>query len=122
MVLWPRPQPRLASSHPRRPETTITKAPERESWRTTTRFRFRSSEPDSSVACRLDRRALNPCESSRRYRELAPGRHTFAVETADAAGNRDPSPALARFRVLKRTPAGRQGRSPGDGPSRSRPR
>ncbi|MDX6581809.1 MAG: TolB protein [Solirubrobacterales bacterium] len=83
------------------PETTITKGPKPESKRTTARFRFSSSEPGSSFRCRLDGRPLKPCESPREYRRLDVGRHRFAVEATDAAGNRDPSPAKARFRVLR---------------------
>lgn len=61
-------------------------------------FVFRSSEPGTSFRCRLDRQQFRPCRSPRSYLVL-PGRHTFRVFAIDAAGNRDRSPTLFRFRV-----------------------
>jgi Ca2+-binding RTX toxin-like protein len=64
-------------------------------------FVFNASEPGASFRCRLDRRPFRPCRSPRVYR-VSPGRHTFRVFAIDASGNRDPSPALRRFRVRSR--------------------
>jgi Ca2+-binding RTX toxin-like protein len=61
-------------------------------------FAFAASEPGARFRCRLDRQPFRPCHSPRAY--LVPaGRHAFRVFAIDAAGNRDPSPALFRFRV-----------------------
>ena len=61
-------------------------------------FAFAASEPGASFRCRLDRQPWRPCRSPRAY--LArPGRHAFRVYAIDAAGNRDRTPALFRFRV-----------------------
>jgi hypothetical protein len=84
------------------PETSITKSPRRETKRRTATFRFQSNEPGSTFACRLDRRAFGACESPVTYRRLQPGRHRFRVVATDLAANADPSPAQARFRVLRR--------------------
>jgi Ca2+-binding RTX toxin-like protein len=64
-------------------------------------FAFRSSEPGVRFRCRIDRQPFRPCRSPRVYR-VAPGRHTFRVFAIDAAGNRDRSPAVVRFRVRSR--------------------
>ncbi|HST70493.1 MAG TPA: calcium-binding protein [Solirubrobacterales bacterium] len=64
-------------------------------------FAFSASEPGARFRCRLDRQPFRPCRSPRAYL-VAPGRHTFRVFAIDGAGNRDRSPALARFRVRPR--------------------
>ena len=64
-------------------------------------FAFAASEPGARFRCRLDRQAFRPCSSPRTYL-VPPGRHAFRVVAIDAAGNRDPSPALFDFRVRSR--------------------
>jgi hypothetical protein len=64
-------------------------------------FRFASNERGSRFRCRLDRRPYRPCSSPLAYR-VAAGRHTLAVFAVDAAGNRDPTPALFAFRTRHR--------------------
>ncbi|HEX5375552.1 MAG TPA: calcium-binding protein [Solirubrobacterales bacterium] len=61
-------------------------------------FAFAASEQGVRFRCRLDRQAFRPCRSPRSYL-VSPGRHVFRVFAVDATGNRDPSPALFRFRV-----------------------
>jgi hypothetical protein len=61
-------------------------------------FAFTSSEPGSSFRCKLDRQPWRPCRSPRAY-FVAPGHHAFRVYAIDAAGNRDRTPAVFRFRV-----------------------
>jgi hypothetical protein len=63
-------------------------------------FRFSANER-STFVCRLDRRRTARCSSPRSYR-VGAGRHVFRVTATDAAGNRDPSPAVFRFRVRRR--------------------
>lgn len=64
-------------------------------------FAFDASEPGARFRCRLDRRPYRPCRSPRAY-FVSPGRHAFRVFAIDAAGNRDRSPAVARFSVRRR--------------------
>jgi hypothetical protein len=64
-------------------------------------FRFASSERGSSFSCKLDRKPYRPCASPRDYR-VKVGPHTFRVFAIDAAGNRDTTPAVFRFRVVRR--------------------
>jgi hypothetical protein len=68
--------------------------------RRTVAFAFASNEAGSTFRCRLDRGDFKSCRSPRRYR-VRPGRHVFQVYAVDAAGNRDRSPAVARFRVRR---------------------
>jgi Ca2+-binding RTX toxin-like protein len=61
-------------------------------------FAFGASEPRSSFRCKLDRLPWRRCRSPRAYM-VRPGRHAFRVYAIDAAGNRDRTPALFRFKV-----------------------
>lgn len=64
-------------------------------------FTFTASEGAAGFRCGLDRLPLRPCRSPRTY-VVSTGPHTFRVLAVDAAGNRDRSPALFRFRVRAR--------------------
>jgi hypothetical protein len=86
------------------PQTTIRRAPKK---RITTRrkkvrvsIRFVSSEPGSIFTCMLDRRPPARCQSPFHAR-VRRGRHTFSVRATDAAGNVDPTPAKAVFKVRR---------------------
>lgn len=63
-------------------------------------FVFTANEP-SRFRCRLDRGSYKPCRSPRRYR-AGLGRHIVRIFAVDPAGNRDPSPAVVRFRLRHR--------------------
>ena len=82
------------------PDTTITKRPRNRTAKRRARFAFRSTEAGSGFECKLDRKPFRPCESPFRKR-LKPGRHRFKVRAIDAAGNRDPSPAVDRWRIIE---------------------
>ncbi len=69
-------------------------------------FHFQSTEPGSTFRCKLDRHPFAACASPKTYKHLKPGHHTFKVVAVDAAGNVDPSPAVARFRVPKQAKHG----------------
>jgi Ca2+-binding RTX toxin-like protein len=64
-------------------------------------FGFGSSEAGSRFRCRLDARPFRACASPRRFRVQA-GPHAFRAFAIDAAGNRDRTPVLFRFRVRRR--------------------
>jgi hypothetical protein len=80
------------------PETRIDRGPASRSSKKRAKFRFSSNEAGSSFECKLDRAAFAPCDSPKRYRDLAAGRHRFQVRAIDAAGNVDPTPARHRWR------------------------
>jgi len=87
------------------PVTRVRRRPSRVLFTATRRrrvvFAFSANEPAARFECKLDRRPFRPCRSPRRY-QVAPGRHAFRVFAIDAAGNRDRTPALARFAVRRR--------------------
>ena len=85
------------------PETTITKKPKKRSSKPKAKVRFESSESSSSFECKLDRKAFKPCDSPRKLKRLKPRKHKFRVRAIDVAGNVDPTPATARFRVLEQS-------------------
>lgn len=83
------------------PQTTIVKGPKASSRKRTAKFKFVSSEPNSTFQCKLDKKPFKPCRSPRKYKRLKPGKHVFQVRAIDAAGNKDKTPAKRRFRVLR---------------------
>lgn len=86
------------------PQTRITKRPARTIRTTKSRvrvgFRFSSSEPHSRFRCKLDHARYGACRAPKSY-VVKPGSHKFYVVAIDAAGNADPSPASASFKVVK---------------------
>jgi len=66
-------------------------------------FRFHSNEPGSTFRCSLDRQPQSRCPSVERFgSHLKPGRHVLRVFAVDPAGNQDPTPATARFKMPKK--------------------
>jgi Ca2+-binding RTX toxin-like protein len=101
----PEPPPPPPPADTRPPRTRLTAYPRalvltHKKWRRVA-FRFASNETGSSFRCKLDRKPYRPCASRRAYRVKA-GRHAFRVFAIDAAGNRDRSPSLFKFRVRRR--------------------
>jgi hypothetical protein len=83
------------------PETAITKAPPRKTFKPKVTFAFGSSKPGSTFECSLDDKAFRACESPLKLR-VKPGAHVLAVRAVDPAGTADASPAEAKFKVKKR--------------------
>ena len=82
------------------PETTITKGAPHKTDKTKLKFRFTSSEPDSTFECKLDKKRFKACTSPRKVKRLDEGKHKFKVRAIDPAGNVDPSPAKDKFKVV----------------------
>jgi Subtilase family len=87
------------------PQTQILKRP-RAVVHTRTRtarlaFRFGSDQPGATFRCRFGRAPYRPC-SSRFTRRYGPGRHVVKVKALGADGLLDPTPAVLRFRVVRR--------------------
>jgi hypothetical protein len=87
------------------PDTTITKAP-RKQVRTAKRkvkakLKFTATEPGVTFECKLDRKPFTPCASPFKAK-VKKGRHAFQVRATDGAGNVDPTPAKARWKVKPR--------------------
>jgi Bacterial Ig-like domain len=81
------------------PNTTIDSGPKGEVASTVARFDYSSSEKNSTFKCSLDGSPFTQCGSSHRYLGLSDGKHTFAVEAIDAAGNSDNDPARRTWTV-----------------------
>jgi hypothetical protein len=82
------------------PQTTITKAPDKKTNKTKAKFKFTSSEDDSTFECSVDKGDFKPCTSPTTFKKLSPGKHRFSVRAIDAFGNTDASPAKAKWKVL----------------------
>lgn len=90
------PQPRPTTQ----PKVTIKQAPKAKSTSTTAKFRFVSTEANSTFKCKLDKKAFANCKSPKTYKKLKPGKHVFKVKATDTAGN--VSAVVARkFTVLE---------------------
>ncbi len=89
----------------RPPRTWIVGGPRGRTHDTTPRFEFTGSERRVSFECRFDDEPFRAC--AHRHSDVPPlpldeGRHVFRVRAIDAAGNADPTPARATFRVDSR--------------------
>jgi hypothetical protein len=82
------------------PKTSITKGAPNKLDKTKVKFKFTSSEPDSTFECKLDQKEFKPCASPKKVKRLDDGKHKFKVRAIDAAGNVDPSPAKDKFKVV----------------------
>jgi hypothetical protein len=83
------------------PDTQITRAPKKKTRKKQASFEFISTEPASTFQCKLDGRSFEPCSSPQDYK-VKKGKHTFQVRATDPAGNTDPTPAGASWKVKKR--------------------
>ena len=84
------------------PQTTITKEPKNKSSKAKAKYRFTSSEPNSTFRCKLDNKPFSPCDAGKRkYKHLDFGKHKFKVVATDAAGNTDPTPEKDKFKRAK---------------------
>lgn len=96
------------------PETTITSGPSGTTSERTPTFAFKSDESPSTLECRFDSGAYEPCESPRTVGPLDVGAHSFKVRATDEAANTDPTPAERDLRIVSATPgsAGSSGSLP----------
>jgi hypothetical protein len=84
------------------PETSISKRVMR-SKPGAVRLTFHSSEPGSSFRCSIDGKAFGKCGSSLTFRRPSPRRRAIRVYAVDPAGNPDPTPAVAHFKIVQRS-------------------
>jgi virginiamycin B lyase len=88
-----------AAADTKPPQTKITKHPPKKTKKHKVKFKFKSSEPNSTFECKLDKGKFKKCKSPKKYKRLKKGKHKFAVRAIDAAGNVDPTPARSKFKV-----------------------
>jgi len=80
------------------PNTRIVSGPSRLGYKHLAKFRFASTEPQSTFQCKLDRKAWRGCANPVR-RVVKSGKHLFWVRAIDRFGNVDPTPARFGWRV-----------------------
>lgn len=80
------------------PNTRIVIAPPRVTYKRLAKFRFASTEPQSTFQCKVDKRRWRGCSNPFK-RRVKPGKHLFKVRAIDRFGNVDPSPARFGWRV-----------------------
>ncbi|MGH2751446.1 MAG: Ig-like domain-containing protein [Actinomycetota bacterium] len=86
------------------PNTKITKGPKGKVKKKNARkvkFKFTSTEPNSTFECKMDNKPWKPCESPKVYKKLKLGKHIFKVRATDEAGNTDPTPAKRKFKIVR---------------------
>ena len=80
------------------PKTKISKPPPASSALSKVKVKFESDEAFSTFECKLDKKPYKPCTSPESYK-VKPGRHKIRVRAFDKAGNVDPTPARAKFKI-----------------------
>jgi hypothetical protein len=83
-----------------KPDTKLTKKPKAKTKDRTPTFKFSSTSGGASFQCKLDKGSYKPCTSPSTTKKLKFGKHTFSVRAKNRNGT-DPSPANARFEVVK---------------------
>jgi hypothetical protein len=84
------------------PDTNITSESFAKTRDKTPAFTFASNETNVRFECSVDDGTFAPCTSPHTLSKLERGQHTFSVRAIDQAGNVDPTPAQATFKVAKR--------------------
>ncbi len=83
----------------RPPQTELTKRAPNKFHKSKLKFKFTSSEPDSTFECKLDKKPFKACTSPKTVKHLDQGKHKFQVRAIDPAGNVDGTPAIYKFKV-----------------------
>lgn len=80
------------------PNTRIVSGPARTTYKRQAKFRFASTEAQSSFECKLDKKRWTACANPFKG-TVKPGKHLFQVRASDRFGNVDPTPAQFGWRV-----------------------
>lgn len=94
------PPPTAPPTDTKAPETVFTGGPDRKTRKRKARFNFTADEPGVSFQCALDGDAFQSCSSPHSVR-VKRGRHRFAVQATDAAGNVEAAAATYRWTVKR---------------------
>jgi glucose/arabinose dehydrogenase len=81
------------------PQTSIHGHPSKRKGGSRAAFTFSSTQPGTHFKCKLDGKPFRPCDSPQVYKHLAPGGHVFRVVALRMDGQRDPTPAVFRWKV-----------------------
>jgi len=82
------------------PETSIDKQPDRKTTKRKAKFVVSSNEPGSTFECALDGEKFKSCDANMKFK-VKPGKHRVEFRAIDAAGNVDPTPAAAKWKVKR---------------------
>lgn len=82
------------------PDTRITRGPKDKTKKKSATFEF-TSEPGASFRCSLDGQPFAACTSPHVVR-VGKGKHAMSVQSVDAAGNADSSPASDQWKVKRK--------------------
>ena len=80
------------------PNTRVVSGPARVTFKREAKFRFASTEAQSSFQCKLDQKQWRSCRNPYK-RSVKVGKHLFKVRAIDRFGNVDPTPARFGWRV-----------------------
>jgi hypothetical protein len=83
------------------PNTRIVLGPPRSSFKRLAKFRFASSEAQSTFQCKLDKKRWRGCRNPYKRKVSAGRKHVFKVRAIDRFGNVDPTPARFGWRVKR---------------------
>jgi subtilisin-like proprotein convertase family protein len=84
------------------PETTFTKKP-KTGFKRSALIKFTASEAGSHFECKVDTaKKFKPCTSPLKLKKLKYGKHKIQIRAIDAAGNVDPTPLRAKWKVIKK--------------------
>lgn len=83
------------------PNTRIVSGPPRATYKRLAKFRFASSEAQSTFQCKLDGKPWRGCRNPYKRKVSAGRKHVFKVRAIDRFGNVDPTPARFGWRVKK---------------------
>ena len=89
---------RPAAPSPSRPDTEITEGPKNKTRSKKATFEFTATTPNSSFECNLDGGGFKLCESPFKVK-VKKGKHAFQVRATEPAGQVDPAPAQADWKV-----------------------
>jgi len=83
------------------PNTRIVSGPARVTFKREAKFRFASTEAQSSFQCKVDKGAWKGCRNPCKRTVGAGAKHLFKVRAIDRFGNVDPTPARFGWRVKR---------------------
>lgn len=103
-VQAPPPPPVLVGPSPadtQPPNTRVVSGPPRATFKRLAKFRFASTEAQSTFQCRVDRKPWRRCRNPYKRKVSAGRKHVFRVRAIDRFGNVDPTPARFGWRVKR---------------------
>ena len=83
------------------PQTKIVKEPPSRLKKSKAKYKFISTEQNSTFVCKFDKKKPKPCDAGKfKAKHLDDGKHKFRVYAVDPAGNADRTPAKDKFKVV----------------------